>query len=279
MGFFKADFFKAGFPRADFLRAGSLKGVKNCFARCGRPFYKKHRVSFKTFFSVSIIIFTLAIFLSGCGGSAPKNLPPISLSGANYPANGMLVYSAKTAEGKPKGEETISFNTKEGVMCIKSSVMLAEVCVDKNTFSPLSARATYKVANMPSYVKITFSDEKIKETVQRNGKEKKFVFKRPAALFVDDALDFVMQGFDFSKKEGYLTDFFPYTSVMYPCRVENIGKTTIKYNGKDTEVYELLLDFGKKQRFLYFLTSSPHLLIRREENGLTYTLVSYKFSQ
>ncbi len=263
-----------------------LKGVMGAFIQysgCRKALCRgkgKLKARHKTLLRILIaLIFVSTFFLSGCGSSVPKNLPPVSLSGANYPANGTLVYSAKTTEGKSKGEETISFNTKNGVMCIKSSVMLAKVCVDKNTFQPLSAEATYKVANAPSYVKIAFPDDKIEETIQRNGKEKKFTFKKPDALFVDDALDFVMQGFDFSRKKGYLMDFFPYTSVVYPCRVENIGKTTIKYDGKDTEVYELLLDFGKKQRFLYFLTSSPHLLVRREENGLTYTLVSYKFSR
>ena len=255
---------------------GRLKFLGAIYKSAG--ILRPHRKVSSNLLRVFIVIFIISFLLSGCGGSIPKNLPPVSLSGANYPANGTLVYSAKTTEGKSKGEETISFNTKNGVMYIKSSVMLAEVCVDKSTFQPLKAEATYKVANTPSYVKIAFSESKIEETIQRNGKEKRFTFKKPEALFVDDALDFVMQGFDFSKKKGYLMDFFPYTSVVYPCRVENIGKTTIKYNGKDTEVYELLLDFGKKQRFLYFLTSSPHLLVRREENGLTYTLKSYKFS-
>lgn len=228
-------------------------------------------------FPVVILLFVL-ITLSGCGESV-KKLPPVRLSGKNYPSSGVLVYSAETLEGKPKGEELITFKTQNGVMCVKSSVMLAEVCVEKDTFAPVSVNATYKVNNAPSYVKITFSDDKIMETIARNGKEKQYTFRNESPLYVDDILDFSMQGFDFSQKEGYLIDFFPYTSVKYPCKVENLGKTTIKYDGKDTEVYELLLDFGKKQRFLYFLTTPQHLLVCREENNLIYILKSHQFSE
>jgi hypothetical protein len=255
------------------IHTAHIFSTKNIYVQ--KPKHSLHIFTHK--FLAFILLFVL-IALSGCGENV-KKLPPVQLSGKNYPSSGVLVYGAETLEGKPKGKETITFKTQNGVMCVKSSVMLAEVCVEKDTFAPVSVNATYKVGNAPSYVKITFSNDKIMETIARNGKEKQYTFRNENPLYVDDILDFSMQGFDFSQKEGYLIDFFPYTSVKYPCKVENLGKTTIKYDGKDTEVYELLLDFGKKQRFLYFLTTPQHLLVRREENNLIYVLKFHQFSE
>jgi hypothetical protein len=220
-------------------------------------------------------ILILFIFLSGCGPKAP-NLPQIKISGTQYPGSGMLIYQITDETGKDQGKESIAFNTKNDVLCLHSSTKVTTVCLNKNSFSPVSETARFIVNKVPSDVNIDFFPDKISVKIQRQGKIKKFYLKREPALYPDDALDFVLQGMDFSQKDVYLYDYFPYTSLKYICEIKNLGREKIKWCNEETEIYHIIVDFGKKHRDLYFAAKSPHLLIKRQAQGVTFTLIEFK---
>ncbi len=220
-------------------------------------------------------IILLAVFFMGCGQKTP-NLPAVKVSGKYYPANGSLIYQIKDENGKEQGQETINFQTEDGILCLHSDVKVTTVCLNKDTFNPVSEIAHFMVNKVSSDVKITFLADTILVTIKRNGKTKSFHLNKEETLYPDDALNFVLQGMDFSQKEGYLYDYFPYTSLKYVCVIKNLGEETIRLDNKKTDVYHIVVDFGKKKRDLYFRTKPPHLLIKRDEQNTIFVLKEFK---
>ena len=221
-----------------------------------------------------LLFLILLAFLVGCGQKVP-NIPAIRISGKNYPSKGTLIYQVTDENGKPQGKETVDFQTKNNIVCVHSDVKVTTVCLDKNTFLPLSETARFMVNKAPSDVHINFLLNKIKVQIERGGKTKEFYLQKETPLYPDDILDFALQGMDFSQADVYLYDYFPYTSLKYICEVKNLGKEKIRIGKKEAEVYHIVVDFGKKHRDLYFDVKIPHLLLKRVEKNVTFTLKEF----
>ncbi len=219
------------------------------------------------------LVLSLIILLSitGCRSNVQNNLPPLKVSGAMIPKNGTAIYKI-TDNGKKKGEEKLSFKTKNGITIVKTDIALTTTYLDEKTLLPEKIEATYTVNGTPSYVKIVFENGKIRETIKRNEKTKTFNLPMKNHMYPDDVLHFILQGTDFNFTEAYIYDFFPYTSLEVPCVIKNVGREKISINGKNEETYHLVVDFGKKKRNYWISVKTPHLLLKREENGVLFTL-------
>ena len=224
----------------------------------------------------ALLFLFFLIFLTGCA-QKNVNLPKIRISGKSYPQNGTLIYSILNDNGAEKGTETIRFQTENNVICMHSDVRVTTVCLNKDNFAPVSETARFIVNNAPSDVQIEFFDKRIKVTIERGGKKRNFYLPKENPLYPDDALDFVLQGMDFSQSDAYLYDYFPYTSLQYVCEIKNLGTEKISVNKKSVETYHIVVDFGKKKRNLYFTVKAPHILVKRIEQNVTFILKDAKF--
>ncbi len=216
------------------------------------------------------------LFISGCGNNFQNSLPPLKTNSDFIPKSGTLIYEI-TDNGKKKGQEKLVFKTSGDTIIVTTSISLTTTYLDKRTLLPKMVEATYTVNKTPSHVKIIFEDNKISETIERNGKSKTFDLPLKTPMYPDDVLHFVLQGADFNFTKAYIYDFFPYTSLEVPCVMENLGKGITEINGKKEEAWHLVANFGKKKRDYWISAKAPHLLLKREENGVMFTL--QKFSE
>ncbi|MCD6426787.1 MAG: hypothetical protein J7L03_01605 [Caldisericaceae bacterium] len=222
----------------------------------------------------ALLLLTILLAISGCGNKPQSTLPPLKTSGALVPNNGTAVYEIFDG-GKKKGEETITFETRNGIVKVRTDISLATVYLDEKTLLPVKIEAGYTVNKVPSRVKIVFTKNNVSETIVRNGKSKTFDLPVETPMYPDDVLHFVLQGTDFNFTKAYIYDFFPYTSLEVPCTIENLGKETIEINGKKEDAVHLVADFGKKKRDYWISAKTPHLLLKREENGVLFTLKKF----
>ncbi len=224
--------------------------------------------------ALGIFLLITLLFIAGCGKAPQSTFPPLKTSGAFVPKNGTLVYEI-TDGGKKKGKETITFETKNGIIKVSTDISLVTAYLDEKTLLPSKIEAKYTVNKIPSYVEIVFGKNGISETIVRNGKKKNFDLPKKEPMYPDDVLHFILQGADFNFTKAYIYDFFPYTSLEVPCIIENKGKETVEINGKKENAVHLVADFGKKKRDYWISLKTPHLLLKREENGVVFTLEKF----
>ncbi len=221
-----------------------------------------------------IALLVALLVLTGCGSSLPKNMPQLKTSGKLVPKKGKAIYAIYD-NGKKKGEEILLFETTGDSVKVSSSISLETVFLDKKTLLPEKIEATYYVNKILSKVRIVFKNGKAEETITREGKTKTFSLPLKSPAYPDSALHFVLQGADFSFESAYLYDFFPYTSLIVPCVAKKKGIETVDINGKKEKAFHVILDFGKKKRDYWISEKLPHLLLKREENGIIFILQSF----
>jgi len=220
---------------------------------------------------VLLLVLSL-LFFSGCRRNV-ENLPPARFSGKGAMQPGSFTYDI-IAESKDKkiGESILYVRANNNLLEINESIRNDTAWLDEKTLEPEKVTANYTIRNVPTQLTAKFLNDLIHISIESHKKIRKFVLRKEKNTYPDNALSYLLSGFDFKEKNAYIYDYWPYTSLLTLCTIHNLGSEKRNINGKEVTVYHIVLDFGREKRNLYYSVKAPHILLEKDVNGLDYIL-------
>lgn len=221
----------------------------------------------------TILLLVLLLFLlPGCKNNA-ANLSPAHFSKKEAMPEGNYIYEIYSTDKNEKIDEmTIIIAIESDLLKISENTKNATLWLDKTTLKPVKFIGSYKTNDVLTFLEANFFEKTIQISIEESSGIKKYNLKSNENTYPDEALPFLFSGFNFEEKEAYIYDYHPYTSLFAYCSVYNLGKEQRTINNKKTEVFHIVLDFGKKKRNLYYTADVPHILMERYEENIYYII-------
>lgn len=221
---------------------------------------------------VVLPIVLLLFILPGCKNNT-ANLPPAHFSGKEAMPEENYTYEIYSTDKNEKlGETTITITAENDLLKISESAKNATLWLDKTTLKPVKFIGNYKVKDVSTFLEANFFEKIIQISIEESGELRKYNLKSNENTYPDEALPFLFSGFNFKEKEAYIYDYHPYTSLFAYCSVYNLGEEQRTIKDEETEVFHIVLDFGRKKRNLYYTANAPHILVERDEEDIRYII-------